>query len=160
MDVIKIIKIFTNYRFCSDTANSTDLVRSTLVPKSRKKLKEYSGTVFFVDILGVGALTQGKIKITQEDFIAHRFRFKERFSEHQFCAKLLVKFRRILTTATQERKAVKVAQLSDCAFIWSDNADLVVNVAREIMWNALFSGVLCRGGLHFRGHNIKFNFCS
>ena len=80
-------------------------------------MKEYSGAVFFVDILGVGALTQGKIDITEEDFLAHRFSFEKNFSEHQFCAKLLVKFRRILTNATERKKKIKVAQLSDCAFI-------------------------------------------
>ena len=112
-------------------------------------MKEYSGAVFFVDILGVGALTQGKINITEEDFLAHRFSFKKNFSEHQFCAKLLVKFRRILTNATQGKKKVKVAQLSDCAFIWSEDANLVVNVAREVMWKSLLGGILCRGGLAY-----------
>jgi len=112
-------------------------------------LKEYSGAVFFVDILGVGALTQGEINITKEDFLSHRFSFKENFSEHQFCAKLLVKFRRILTNATENVKKIKVAQLSDCAFIWSEDPDLVVNVARDIMWKSTLGGILCRGGLAY-----------
>ena len=112
-------------------------------------MKEYSGAVFFVDILGVGALTQGKINITKKDFLAHRFSFKNNFSEHQFCAKLLVKFRRILTNATENIKKIKVAQLSDCAFIWSEDPDLVVNVAREIMWKSTLGGILCRGGLAY-----------
>ena len=112
-------------------------------------MKEYSGAVFFVDILGVGALTQGKIKIAQEDFLAHRFSFESKFSEHQFCAKLLVKFRRILTSSTENNKKIKVAQLSDCAFIWSEDPNLVVNVAREIMWKSVLGGILCRGGLAY-----------
>lgn len=112
-------------------------------------MKEYSGAVFFIDILGVGALTQGKINITEQDFLAHRFSFEESFSEHQFCAKLLVKFRRILTNATKNNRKIKVAQLSDCAFIWSEDASLVVNVAREVMWKSLLGGILCRGGMAY-----------
>lgn len=112
-------------------------------------MKEYSGAVFFVDILGVGALTQGKVNITEKDFLAHRFSFKDSFSEHQFCAKLLVKFRRILVNTTKNIKKIKVAQLSDCAFIWSNDPDLVVNVAREIMWRSTLGGILCRGGLAY-----------
>lgn len=112
-------------------------------------LKEYSGAVFFVDILGVGALTQGQITISEKDFLAHRFSFNSGFSEHQFCAKLLLKFRRILTSVTDNLTNVKVAQLSDCAFIWSEDPDLVVNVARDIMWKAVLGGLLCRGGLAY-----------
>lgn len=112
-------------------------------------MKEYSGAVFFVDILGVGSLTQGKAAISKEDFLAHRFSFESGFTEHQFCAKLLVKFRRILTTTTEDRVKIKVAQLSDCAFIWSEDANMVVNVAREIMWKSLLGGLLCRGGLAY-----------
>ena len=112
-------------------------------------MKEYSGTVFFVDILGVGALTQGKVDIKKEDFLAHRFSFEKRFSEHQFCAKLLIKFRRILTTTSHGRAKLKVAQLSDCAFVWSEDSNMVVNVAREIMWKSVLGGLLCRGGLAY-----------
>jgi hypothetical protein len=110
-------------------------------------LKEYTGAVFFVDILGVGALTQGKIEISEKDFSAHNFRYDSKFSEHQFCAKLLLKFRRVLISSTTHVKNIKVAQLSDCAFIWSDDPDIVVNVARDIMWKSVLGGLLCRGGL-------------
>jgi len=110
-------------------------------------LKEYTGAVFFVDILGVGALTQGKVDISEKDFLAHNFSYNSGFSEHQFCAKLLLKFRRILVSATKDLKNVKVAQLSDCAFIWSEDPNVVVNVARDIMWRSVLGGLLCRGGL-------------
>ncbi|WP_318442496.1 hypothetical protein [Photobacterium leiognathi] len=110
---------------------------------------EKSGAVFFVDILGVGALTQGSIPINKEHFDAHKFSYKNKFSEHQFCAKLLMKFRRILVSATKNRSNVKVAQLSDCAFLWSEDVDAVVNVARDIMWKSLLGGLMCRGGLAY-----------
>ena len=112
-------------------------------------MKEYSGAVFFVDILGFGALTQGKVDIAEEDLLAHRFSFEKNFSEHQFSAKLLLKFRRILTICSEGKNKVKVAQLSDCAFIWSEDTSLVINVAREIMWKSLLGGILCRGGLAY-----------
>jgi hypothetical protein len=108
---------------------------------------EYRGAVFFVDILGVRALTQGTIKIEKEDFESYKFKFENSFSEHQFYAKLLLKFRRILVSSTKNEKKVKVAQLSDCAFIWSDDIDAVVNVSRDIMWKSTHGGILCRGGL-------------
>ncbi|MBG0757371.1 hypothetical protein [Vibrio cidicii] len=113
-------------------------------------MKEYLGAVFFVDILGVGALTQGKVAIQQSDFSAHRFSAPKSNpnSEHIFCAKLLMKFRRILNKV-MKHNGVKVAQLSDCAFIWSDNADLVLEAAREIMWETASNGVLCRGGMSY-----------
>lgn len=110
-------------------------------------MKEYTGTVFFVDILGIGALTQGKIDISENDFLSHNFKYQSKFSEHQFCAKLLLKFRRILVKATSHIKNIKVAQLSDCAFVWSDDPDIVVNVARDIMWKSVLGGLLCRGGI-------------
>ncbi|HDT3627413.1 TPA: hypothetical protein QHP12_003530, partial [Morganella morganii subsp. morganii] len=52
-----------------------------------------------------------------------------------------------LISSTEKVNNVKVAQLSDCAFIWSDDIDLVVNVARELMWDLTLNGILCRGGL-------------
>lgn len=110
-------------------------------------MKEYTGAVFFVDILGIGALTQGKLEISENDFSSHNFKYKSKFSEHQFCAKLLMKFRRILVQATKNIKNIKVAQLSDCAFIWSNDPDIVVNIARDIMWKSVLGGLLCRGGI-------------
>lgn len=111
-------------------------------------MKEYQGAVFFVDILGVGALTQGHIKIKDEDFLAHNIDNTISKSEHVFCAKLLMKFRRILNNVMQNNN-VNVAQLSDCAFIWSDNPDLVLDSAREIMWKTTSRGILCRGGIAY-----------
>lgn len=111
-------------------------------------MKEYLGAVFFVDILGIGALTQGKIAIQKDDFIAHSFKISNSTSEHVFCAALLMKFRRILNKV-MKNNGVKVAQLSDCAFIWSENASLVLEAAREIMWESTSSGILCRGGMSY-----------
>lgn len=112
-------------------------------------MKEYQGAVFFVDILGVGALTQGHIKIKDEDFLAHKFNNSTSNSEHVYCAKLLMKFRRILNDIMKKNNKINVAQLSDGAFIWSNNTDLVLDAARDIMWKTTSSGILCRGGLAY-----------
>ncbi|WP_370980064.1 hypothetical protein [Agaribacterium sp. ZY112] len=112
-------------------------------------MKEYSGAVFFIDILGVGALTKGEIRISDVDYSAHRFKFQDKHSQHHFCAKILLKFRRVLIGLTAINKGIKVAQLSDCAFIWSENPNLVVNAARELMWECILAGILCRGGLAY-----------
>lgn len=108
-------------------------------------MKVYTGTVFFIDLLGFGALTQGQVEIGKHDFLAHKFKSSDGVNEHIFSAKLLAKFRRIL--APLKSKNLKIAQLSDCAFIWSPDSNLVVEAARKIMWATVQSGILCRGGL-------------
>jgi hypothetical protein len=108
-------------------------------------LKVYTGTVFFIDLLGFGALTQGQVDIGKHDFSAHQFTSSDGVNEHIFSAKLLAKFRRKLSKI--KCKNLKIAQLSDCAFIWSPDSNLVVEAARKIMWATVKSGILCRGGL-------------
>lgn len=110
-------------------------------------MNQYQGSVLYIDILGISALTQGIIPIIEDDFKAHKFTSKNNFSEQLYCAKLLVLFRRILKGAKQ--KNLQIAQLSDCAFIWSRNTDLVLNAAREIMWETTRNGILCRGGMAY-----------
>ena len=112
-------------------------------------MEEYTGAVFFVDILGIGALTQGEIKINQKDFSSHTFNYTEKFSNQIFCAKILFKFRKILAELQRENINVNFAQLSDCAFIWSRDINSVVRVAKDLMWKALSRGILCRGGISY-----------
>lgn len=60
-----------------------------------------------------------------------------------------MKFRRILNDTMKKNNKINVAQLSDGAFIWSNNTDLVLEAARDIMWKTTSSGILCRGGLAY-----------
>lgn len=98
-------------------------------------------------MLGFGALTQGQIQIAKSDFTSHRFSGDYDDHAHIFSAKLLAKFRNRLTKI--KTKNLKIAQLSDCAFIWSEDIDLVVEAARKLMWLNIKGGLLCRGGLSY-----------
>lgn len=112
------------------------------------EVKEYNGAVLFIDILGIGALTIGNsIEIKQADFDAHGISTPISISNQSFCAYLLAKFRKNLRSI--ECKNLKMAQLSDCAFLWSVDPNLVLNAARELMKLNLEAGVFCRAGLSF-----------
>jgi hypothetical protein len=111
-------------------------------------LKQYKGAVFFVDLLGIGALTQKKIKLTEIDYVAFGLKIDQQ-SEQFFCAQLLIKFRSVLAKIKKENTKVNIAQLSDCAFVWSEDVASVVDAARKIMYLAIRSGILLRGGLAY-----------
>jgi len=111
-------------------------------------MKQYQGAVFFIDILGVGALTRGSIPLESNDYKSHGISKKENQNEQYFCAKLLIKFRKILNHIKQNNK-VEVAQLSDCAFIWSEISIDVVDAAISCMWAAIEAGIFCRGGIAY-----------
>ena len=112
-------------------------------------MKQYKGAVFFVDLLGTGALTQKKVQLKAEDYRAWGLGKRPVVNEHIFCAKLLMKFRSCLTKIHERHDKVKVAQLSDCAFIWSEDVTEVVKTAQEMMWVFVKSGLLCRGGIAY-----------
>lgn len=114
-------------------------------------MKVYEGAVLFVDMLGFSALTEGAIDISESDFTAHKFTL-DGVSAQVFGAKLLAKFRRrldIYLDMKLEGERLDIAQLSDCAFIWSKNVDLVAEVARKLMMTTLQSGLLCRSGMAY-----------
>ena len=111
-------------------------------------MKEYEGAVLFVDILGIGELTSGdSIKITQADFEAICVSTNHSISNQTYCAFLLSSFRR--TLAGLNTKGISVSQLSDCAFLWSEQPNLILSSARKLMWKNLRAGVLCRAGLSY-----------
>lgn len=112
-------------------------------------MKQYKGAVFFVDLLGTGALTQKKVQLKPVDYEAWGLGKRSEVNEHVFCAKLLMKFRSCLTKIHDRHDKVKVAQLSDCAFIWSEDVAEVVKTAQEMMWAFVKSGLLCRGGIAY-----------
>lgn len=116
--------------------------------------KKINGAVFFIDILGFGALTQGKIKLEEIDFKPWLESYKLNDSSvsytHQFlAASLLSTFRSILFKMQNQFVNVQIAQLSDCAFIWSENILDIVVFANNFMTQAIKSGLLCRGGLAY-----------
>jgi hypothetical protein len=112
-------------------------------------MKQYKGAVFFVDMLGIGALTRKSVELCALDFETWGISKESSFNEHVLCAKLLMKFRSCLTKIKNKHKGVKVAQLSDCAFIWSEDHVAVALAAQDMMWASVGSGLLCRGGIAY-----------
>lgn len=112
-------------------------------------MQQYKGAVFFIDLLGTGALTQKKVKLTAQDYEAWSLKSEANANEHLFCATLLVKFRTCLAEVHERHPAVKVAQLSDCAFIWSKDVTEVLETAQEMMWAFVRAGLFCRGGIAY-----------
>jgi hypothetical protein len=111
-------------------------------------MREYQGAVLFVDILGIGSLTTSKVELVDEnDFQSISWSSKLNVSNQTFCAALLSTFRRNLKKI--HKKGVKIAQLSDCAFLWSKDSDELLEVARQLFWSNAYAGVLTRAGMSF-----------
>ena len=82
-------------------------------------MRVYKGAVLFIDVLGISALTKAKKDtVTKEDFAAFGQTKRVSLRNQVFCAVLLTRLRRNLRSGT--RRKLRIAQLSDCAFIWSD----------------------------------------
>lgn len=112
-------------------------------------MKQYDGAVLFIDMLGIGALTRGKIPLAEAEFAPWGVVAAKAGRHHILGAKLLMQFRRSLLRTKKAWDAVKVVQLSDCAFLWSSDPVAVINAAREVMWHATRAGLLCRAGLAY-----------
>lgn len=111
-------------------------------------MRQYQGAVFFVDILGIGALTRGHVSLLNEDYESHGIKSIRNTNAHYFSAKLLIKFRKILNTL-KSNKNIHVAQLSDCAFIWSEKSIQLIDAAIMCMWELTKAGIYCRGGISY-----------
>lgn len=112
-------------------------------------LKRTNGAVFFVDILGFGALTQNQIKLENKDFSCWLDKYHQNYDNQVLAASILAEFREILNNLDNEFENVTISQLSDCAFIWSENVKEVILVANNIMSKCIDNGILCRGGLSY-----------
>lgn len=116
--------------------------------------KKINGAVFFVDVLGFGALTQNKLDLKDVHFepwlksLKKKLHFIE-YTNQFLAASILVTFRDILKKTIDDFKDVKVAQLSDCAFAWSENISNMVIFVNNFMTRATCEGLLCRGGLSY-----------
>jgi hypothetical protein len=94
-------------------------------------------------------LTQNKINLQSEDFAIWLDRYSLPYDNQNLAASILAKFREILLKISEDYKSVTISQLSDCAFVWSENIKDVIIVANNIMSNCISEGVLCRGGLAY-----------
>lgn len=112
-------------------------------------INKIQGAVFFVDLLGFGALTQKKINLKDEDFAVWLDQYSLTYENQNLAACVLTKFREILLKIDKKFGDTTISQLSDCAFIWSKNIKEVVISANNIMSECISNGILCRGGLSY-----------
>ena len=90
-------------------------------------ISKYEGAVFFVDILGMTALTNNKMTLTAEDYSHWLDQHGKEYTDQYLAASILAEFRQILIGLNQTFENVTITQLSDCAFVWSRNiADIVL----------------------------------
>ena len=114
-----------------------------------KFINRIEGAVFFVDILGVSALTENKLKLDDNDFNDWLNQYGLEHNNQYLAASILGEFRKILNDLKNQFNNIKISQLSDCAFIWSENVTDVLIAANNLMSKAVVSGILCRGGLAY-----------
>lgn len=111
-------------------------------------MRTYQAAVLFCDILGIGALTTSRaMEIEPRDFAAIHAKTGDAGNNQLFCANLLSKFRANLRSVQTD--GLRVSQQSDCAFVWSETPDLVVEAAAKLFRLNTESGVFARGGLTY-----------
>jgi hypothetical protein len=112
-------------------------------------ISKYNGAVFFVDILGIGALTNNQMILTEDDYNPWLYENGLEHSNQFIAAAILDKFRQILISLEEQFANVTISQLSDCAFVWSKKITDVIFFASVFMNTAIQKGLLCRGGLAY-----------
>lgn len=112
-------------------------------------MRSFEGAVLFVDMLGFSALTRGKLSLGTEECEPWKVDAEGNFHHQLLAAKFLLAFRKALTQTKKTFDGVRVAQLSDCAFLWSTDVGAIVDAGRYLMHEAALMGLLCRGGLAF-----------
>ena len=111
--------------------------------------KKINGAVFFIDILGIGALTQNSLQLTDLDYEEWLKIHNVDYSNQFFATALLSEFRNVLTKLSKKYTNVKIAQLSDCAFVWSEDISDIVLFSNNCMTELVKNGLLCRAGLAY-----------
>lgn len=112
-------------------------------------LNSTRGAVLFIDILGTGALTTGKINIDDGTYTG--WGIIENKSHQMLAATILVQFRENLNKIKEKYPKIKIAQLSDGAFIWSETLKDFICASHELMMLNIACGVFCRGGMAYGG---------
>ena len=127
------------------------------------KLKESESAVFFVDILGLKALTSldkplDLLKINTDVFMKYlqdlnlednTFDLEDNYSRNMIIASWLLKTFRECIDEVSKRYNIKNDIFSDCAYLWSPSIKDILFAVTDLMWNLTFKGVYCRGGLSY-----------
>lgn len=111
-------------------------------------MRVFEGGVCYADMLGFGALTRGKISLTESDY-ASRNRRGDRPTPNSFAGRLLMSFRDVLREVQSGYTNISVAQLSDSAFLWSDDLEALANATRAMMWACSRRHLFCRAGMAY-----------
>lgn len=112
-------------------------------------MRSIQGAVLFVDMLGFSALTRGTLSLGKDECEPWKVDPKGDFPHQLLAAKILMEFREALLQTRRVFDIVRIAQLSDCAFLWSTDVGAIVDAGRYLMHEAALKGLLCRGGLAF-----------
>lgn len=103
--------------------------------------------MLFVDMLGFSVLTRGQLKLGANECGPWKIDAEENVSHQLLAAQIILAFRRALIRTKKDFGTVRIAQLSDCAFLWSPDVGAVTDAGRYLMHEAALLGLLCRGGL-------------
>jgi len=112
-------------------------------------MRSFQGAVLFADMLGFSALTRGNLNLGAQECDPWKVDSNGDFPHQLLAAKILLAFRKALTQTKKAFEGVRVAQLSDCAFLWSTDVGAIADAGRYLMYEAALRGLLCRGGLAF-----------
>lgn len=112
-------------------------------------MRSFQGAVLFVDMLGFSALTRGKLTLVEREYQPWKVPADGKYPNQLLAAQIILTFRKVLMRTQRHYPTVKLAQLSDCAFLWSKDASSLVQAGRYFMNEAVRSGLLCRGGLAY-----------
>lgn len=120
------------------------------------KFEAKEAAVFFIDILGMSALTEDSIDLSgiedKIDTSIYKIDIdggRKLTSPNQVIAAWILERLREELRGVHIKYDIRISQLSDCAFIWSESTSDLLMSASELMWKLTFSGVLCRGGLSY-----------
>ena len=110
-----------------------------------------TGGALFIDILGIGELTRGNIPISVDTVsaITDLSSVPQESINHYLAVYLQTSFRNILATVKNACPSINIAQLSDCAFLWCADLDVLTEASSKLMFGLTKKGILCRGGLGY-----------
>lgn len=145
--ICKVLKQVSN--FCSQILLSKRRLKNIGVEGA--KMKTYNAAVFFIDILGFSFLTKGQIQgITEKDYESWGVDSSVEHPYSYLAATILIEFRDALLSLKNQVPGLNVAQISDCAFIWSADVVELLKGVHKLMWTMVKEkGILCRGGLSY-----------
>lgn len=119
-----------------------------------RTLEPANNAVMFVDLLGMGWLTTvrsnncSENKIDESCYQEWSIKKSKDQTPQMLAARVLVQFRKNLNII-KEKHPIKIAQLSDGAFLWSDNLKGFIVACHDLMLKNIETGIFCRGGMAY-----------